>query len=139
MKNKKNHRSTDLAYVRVHLVSRSHLADPIMAYPANMYGICLLFFFLLQQCRCGFKPTKDTSRNSLAKDETSGPFMATCSSVRKNDGRIRRILKWYWCCVAIHFRLKFQSSSKKPAYVGFLLLYLMPSVSKSIDITFRCF
>ena len=23
--------------------------------------------------------------SSLAKDETSGPFMATCSSVRKND------------------------------------------------------
>ena len=25
------------------------------------------------------------NRSSLAKDETSGPFVATCSSVRKND------------------------------------------------------
>ena len=25
------------------------------------------------------------NRSSLVKDETSGPFVATCSSVRKND------------------------------------------------------
>ena len=31
------------------------------------------------------KAPRANNRSSLAKDETSGPFVATCSSVRKND------------------------------------------------------
>ena len=31
------------------------------------------------------KTLRANNRSSLAKDETSGPFVATCSSVRKND------------------------------------------------------
>ena len=56
--------------------------------------------------------------SSLAKEETSGPFVVTCSSVWKNDEK-KKNLKMYWCGVAIHFRLKFQSSLQKLAYEGF--------------------
>ena len=31
------------------------------------------------------KALRANDRSSLAKDETSGPFVVTCSSVRKND------------------------------------------------------
>ena len=31
------------------------------------------------------KALRANDRSSLAKDETSGPFVATCSPVRKND------------------------------------------------------
>ena len=31
------------------------------------------------------KALRANNRSSLAKDETSGPFVATCSSVEKND------------------------------------------------------
>ena len=31
------------------------------------------------------KALRTNNRSSLAKDETSGPFVATCSSVQKND------------------------------------------------------
>ena len=31
------------------------------------------------------KALRANNRSSLAKDETCGPFMATCSSVQKND------------------------------------------------------
>ena len=31
------------------------------------------------------KALRANNRSSLAKDETSGPFVATCSPVRKND------------------------------------------------------
>ena len=54
------------------------------------------------------KALRANNRSSLAKDETSGPFVATCSSVRKNDEKkMKKNLKMYWCCVAIHFSLKF--------------------------------
>ena len=33
------------------------------------------------------------NRSSLAKDETSGPFVATCSSVRKKDKKNKKNLK----------------------------------------------
>ena len=64
------------------------------------------------------KALRTNNRSSLAKDETSGPFVATCSSVRKNDEKNNN-LKMHWCCVAIHFRLKSRSSLKKLAYKGF--------------------
>ena len=67
------------------------------------------------------KALRANNLSSLAKDETYGPFVATCSSVRKNDEKKKKKknLKMYWCCVAIHFRLKFQSSLKTLAYEGF--------------------
>ena len=33
------------------------------------------------------------NRSSLAKDETSGPFVATCSPVQKNDEKNKKNLK----------------------------------------------
>ena len=36
------------------------------------------------------KALRANNWSSLAKDETSGPFMATCSSVRKNDEKNKK-------------------------------------------------
>ena len=41
------------------------------------------------------KALRANNRSSLAKDETSGPFVATCSSVRKNDEKKKKNLKCY--------------------------------------------
>ena len=82
-----DHRSTGLVYVCVCLVSRSHFADLKMADPANAWDLPINIYCF----RCvgvASKPTKALHANnwsSLAKDETFGPFVATCSSVRKND------------------------------------------------------
>ena len=39
------------------------------------------------------KALRANNRSSLAKDETSGPFVATCSPVRKNDEKNKKNLK----------------------------------------------
>ena len=39
------------------------------------------------------KVLRANNRSSLAEDETSGPFVATCSSVRKNDKKNKKNLK----------------------------------------------
>ena len=49
------------------------------------------------------------------------------------------ILKCHWYCVAIHRRLRFQSSLKGLAYEGFKLLYLVASVPKCANINLICF
>ena len=36
------------------------------------------------------KALRANNRSSLAKDETSGPFVATCSPVRKNDEKKKK-------------------------------------------------
>ena len=36
------------------------------------------------------KALRANNRSSLAKDETSGPFVATCSPVRKNDEKNKK-------------------------------------------------
>ena len=49
------------------------------------------------------KALRANNRSSLAKDETSGPFVATCSSVRKNDEKKKKKnLKMLWCCGPMH-------------------------------------
>ena len=59
-----------------------------MADPANVWDLPINFFLalevyvLLQNLQ---KALRANNRSSLAKDETSGPFVATCSPVRKND------------------------------------------------------
>ena len=59
-----------------------------MADPANVWDLSIIFFLAfevvvllhnLQKALC------TNNRSSLVKDETSGPFVVTCSSVRKND------------------------------------------------------
>ena len=67
--------------------------------------------------------------NSLNTTSSLDIRVAPATRTRGEGGRrppsplvriiIRIILKWYWCCVAIHFRLRFQSSLKKLAYKGF--------------------
>ena len=39
------------------------------------------------------KALRANNRSSLAKDETSGPFVATCIPVRKNDEKKKKNLK----------------------------------------------
>ena len=36
------------------------------------------------------KALRANNRSSLVKDETSGPFVATCTSVRKNDEKNKK-------------------------------------------------
>ena len=75
----------------------------------------------------------------MAKDETSGPFLVTCSLIRKNDEKKSNYLKFQWCCGAIHCHLRFQSSLKRLAYEGFKLLYLVACVPKCTNIASKCF
>ena len=83
------------------------------------------------------KALRTNNQSSLAKDDTSGPFVATSSSVRKNDNNNnnnnnnKNNPKMVLVCAAIHFRLKFQRS--------LLLLHLIGSVSKGTNITSKCY
>ena len=43
-----DHRSTDLVYICVHLVSRSHFVDPKMADPADVWDLPIKFFLPLE-------------------------------------------------------------------------------------------
>ena len=64
-----------------------------MADPANVWDLPIKFFLalevqvLLQNLQ---KALRANNRSSLAKDETSGPFVATCSPVRKNDEKNKK-------------------------------------------------
>ena len=67
-----------------------------MADPVNVWDLRINFFLtlevsvLLQNLQ---KALHANNRSSLTKDETSGPFVATCSSVRINDEKNRNNLK----------------------------------------------
>ena len=64
------------------------------------------------------KALRANNRSSLAKDETSGPFVATCSPVRKNDEKNKN-LKMVLVLRSHTFSSKIASSLKKLAYEGF--------------------
>jgi hypothetical protein len=76
-----------------------------------MYGIFLLIFFLALEVQVLLqnlqKVLHANNQSSLVKDETSGPFMATCSSVRKNDEKKKKNLKMLRCCGPIPQRVYF--------------------------------
>ena len=80
-----------------------------MADLANVWDLPIKFFLvlevlvLLQNLQ---KAIRANNWSSLEKDETSGPFMATCSSVRKNNEKNNN-LKIVWCCRPIPRRVYF--------------------------------
>ena len=81
---------------------------------------------LLQNLQKAFRAN---NRSLLAKDESSGPFVATCSLVGKNNeknnkkkkkkNKNKNNLKMVLVLCSHTFCLQFQSSLKKLVYEGF--------------------
>ena len=105
-----NHRTLCLVYIHVHLVSRSHFCNPKMADMTNVWDLPIKIFLTLEVqawLQNLQKALRANNRSSLAKDETSGSFVATCSSVRKNNEKKKINLKIRWCCGPIPRQLYF--------------------------------
>ena len=79
----------------------------------QMYGICLVNFSRFRSVGVASKPTKGHFALTIGahwrKMRPLDPSWRPIAQFEKTKRRIRTriILKWYWCCVAIHFCLKF--------------------------------